>query len=387
MNQKFEYKEERPARYKAFFYFAGWGIGLLSLLIAIYSEFIKKDEPQLEYDIISSTTFINKNETAADLKIFIDSLDIQKNDLNITAFNIKVSNKGTAPIRYNDYDQGFFGLKIEKGRLLEPPTLMEESVSQIRELFPHGDSISSSNIINVPSLSLDVDDYYIMHIVLLHSADSVPIFRPKGRVIGQKVIPINALKTPIPSFWSLVFIGDWYVHLTRLFIYLVMVITSALIVGLSFSEIETFYHRRKFKRLISKLAERENIPQYIQEDVVKYGIYFVRQLNEVFSKNEENLSVQFKKSKEIVQSLDQPGKKKRKDLWFHKQRYKKFISMANRKYIELKDDDSVAFVKEAKRSVQVIYSSLSSNNMLPPHYSELYFGDDSYDPLTGEKLL
>lgn len=387
MNQKFEYKGEKPAKYKAFFYFAGWGIGLASLLIAVYSEFIKKDEPQLEYDIISSTIFINKNETAANLKIFIDSLDIQKNDLNITAFNIKVSNKGTAPIRYNDYDQGFFGLKIENGRLLEPPTLIEESVSQIRELFPQSDSISRPNIIDIPSLSLDVDDYYIMHIVLLHSADSVPIFRPEGRIIGQKVIPINAKKTPILGFWSLVFVGDWYVHLTRLFIYLFIVIISALLVGLSFSEIETFYHRRKLMRLISKLAEREKIPQYIKEDVVKYGVYFVRQLNEVYSKKEEILSAQFKKSKEIVLNLHQQGRKKRKDLWLHKQRYKKFVSMANRKYIVIKDDDSVAFIKEAKQAVQVIYSSLSSKNLLSPYYSEIYFGDDSYDPLTGEKLL
>jgi len=39
--------------------YAGWGIGLASLLIAVYAEFIKKDAPKLEYDIISSTDFIN----------------------------------------------------------------------------------------------------------------------------------------------------------------------------------------------------------------------------------------------------------------------------------------------------------------------------------------
>ena len=55
--------------------YAGWGIGLASLLIAIYAEFIKKDEPKLEYEVMSSTDFINNQETSASLKIFVDTLD------------------------------------------------------------------------------------------------------------------------------------------------------------------------------------------------------------------------------------------------------------------------------------------------------------------------
>lgn len=62
MKDSFEYKKEQSPRYKIIFYFAGWGIGLASLLIAIYSEFIKKDEPRLEYDIVSSTTFLIKTK-------------------------------------------------------------------------------------------------------------------------------------------------------------------------------------------------------------------------------------------------------------------------------------------------------------------------------------
>lgn len=386
MKEELEYKGGKMAKFKAFFYFAGWGIGLASLLLAVYSEFIKKDEPRLEYDIVSSTTFINKNETAANLKIFIDSLDIQKKDLNITAFNIKVSNKGTAPIRYNDYDQGFFGLKIQHGALLESPTLIEESVKQIKELFPKGDSILNNKIISIPSLSLDVDDYYIMHIVLLHSADSIPEFHPEGRIIGQKEISLNTLKNPITGFWALVFIGDWYVHLARLFLYLIIVIISALLVGLSYSEIDTFYHKKKLERLISRLSEKYKIPQYIKEDVVKYGVSFVMRLNEIYSKKEEDLSSQYKRSKEIVTSKRQSGSKKHRNFWFYKQRYNMFHSMANKGYIELKDDGSVVINKEAKRSIQIVYSNLSSKNMLKPNYTEIYYGGDSYDPLTGELI-
>lgn len=379
MKEVLEYKNKKAASYKAFFYFAGWGIGLASLLLAVYSEFIKKDEPRMEYDIISSTTFINKNETAANLRIFIDSLDIQKKDLNITAFNIKVSNKGTAPIRYNDYDQGFFGLKIRNGSLLEPPTLIEESVSQIKELFPKSDSILVPNTINVPALSLDVDDYYIMHIVLLHSADSIPAFRPEGRIIGQKEIPLNTLKTPLPSFWSLVFIGDWTVHLVRLLIYMIVVIISALIAGLSFSEIEKYYNKVKRKRFAAKIEKKDRITQLVKDDFVEYGVYFINQLKELYDYSEKDLSSQYKRCKEIIEK-ERPAKKKKLSVYMtYKHRYNKFLSLANKGYLKIIDDDSVVVNKDARRSIQILYSRLKSEGLMnSSSYSEVIAYDESF---------
>ena len=161
-------------------------------------------------------------------------------------------------------------------------------------------------------------------------------------------------------------------------------IISSLIVGLSYSEIDTFYHKKKLERFISKLAKKYNIPQFIKEDIVKYGVYFVKQLNEVYSKKEDDLSTQYKKSKEIVTNKSKPGIKKHKNIWLHKQRYHMFQTMANKGYIKIKDDDSVVLIKEAKRSIQIVHSNLSSHNMFKACYSEVYWSDDSHDPLTGE---
>lgn len=377
MKDSFEYKKEQSPKYKIIFYFAGWGIGLASLLIAIYSEFIKKDEPRLEYDIVSSTTFINKNETAANLRIFLDSLDIQKNDLNITAFNIKVSNKGSAPIRYNDYDQGFFGLRIMHGRLLEPPTLIEESFNHIKELFPHNDSISSANTVTVPALSLDVDDYYVMHVVLLHRADSIPVFQPDGRVIGQKEIALKTLKSPLLSFWNQVFMGDWLVHFIRLFIYLAFVVAAALLVGFVYSCIEKLYYTMKRKRFISSLRKNNQIVQSVKDDYIRYGAYYIKQLFDVFKDSEMELTSQYKKYKEIVDNNSSLKKKRIENYFYICSSYNLLVSMIDKGYLKLNDGDVIGVNKEVRRSVQILYSGLKTEGLLSYLGYNDYYGYES----------
>ena len=377
MKESFEYKEEKSPKYKIIFYFAGWGIGLASLLIAVYSEFIKKDEPRLEYDIVSSTTFINKNETAANLRIFLDSLDIQKNALNITAFNIKVSNKGSAPIRYNDYDQGFFGLRILHGSLLEPPTLIEESFNHIKELFPHNDSISSANTVTVPALSLDVDDYYVMHVVLLHRADSIPVFQPEGRVIGQKEIALKTLKNPLLGFWNQVFLGDWLVHFTRLLIYLAIFIISAILAGFIYSCIEKIYYTTKRKRFISLIKKSNLIIQSVKDDYIRYGAYYIKQLFEIFKDSEKDLTSQYKKYKEIVENKNSLKKKSIDNYWYYYRSYNMLVSMIDKGYLELKNENDIVVNKEARRSVQILYSSLKTEGLLRSFGSGDFYGYDN----------
>lgn len=62
MKSEFAFKDirQRPRGFcKAFMAYAGWIIGLASLLLGIYSGFIKKDEPKLEYDVVSATRLMS----------------------------------------------------------------------------------------------------------------------------------------------------------------------------------------------------------------------------------------------------------------------------------------------------------------------------------------
>ena len=365
--------------------YAGWGIGLASLLIAIYGEFIKKDEPKLEYDVVSSAEFINNNETSANLRIYVDSLDVQENHLNITAYSIKVENKGTDHIRYDDYDKGDFGLRITNGRLLEPPVLLESSTEHIRSLYPERDSLGDDGFIAIPQLSLDVNDFYIMRVVLIHGVDSIPSFKPEGKIVGQKEIVFQTLQQPAPGFWLEVFHGIWYVHIVRFFVYIFGMAFSGLLFGIAVSSISEIISKYKRRRYMNELAKKKSLVQFVRNDYVNNGEFTIVQMNDLYKKSESDITTKYKKSKGFVNSKRALEKSNRQAVRYHKDRYHKICKMIESGYLVLRDDDNVAFNKEAKQTVHDIYTMLESRDLLRRiHDKNRYYGQIVLGPITSE---
>ena len=356
------------------FSYAGWGIGLASLLIAVYAEFIKKDGPKLEYDIVSSTKFINNNETSANLKIFVDSLDVQKNHLNVSAYSIKVENKGSAHLRYDDYDKGTFGLKIQNAQLLEAPVLIESSTEHIRTLFPKRDSLINNTFVEIPDLSLDVDDYYILRLVLLHDDNSEPDFKPEGKIVGQKNIVFNQFHSPSPNFWTIVVSGNWLVHIVRFFLYFFIIVIVILIIAFTASQIDDVVSKRKRRKLIKELAQKKRIEEFVANDYVNNGELVIKRMNDVFSKNVIELSTKYKKSKGFVNSKRALEKNNHRDSRFHRDRYNTIQRMIEKGYLVLGDDDTLTFNQSAKQSINAIYSMLVSKDLLNKEMPMIYYG-------------
>ena len=346
--------------------YAGWGIGLASLLIAVYAEFIKKDAPKLEYDIISSTDFINNNETSVSLKILVDTIDVQENHLNITAYNIKVENKGTEHIRYDDYDKGAFGLKINDGKLLEPPVLLHASTDHIKNLYGtnSGDSLRNESFLSIPSLSLDVDDYYIIRVVLLHNAEKSPRFIPEGKIVGQKSIEFCEFQTPNPGFWTIVFNGRWYIHIVRFFVYLIAIAISGILFAFVLSLITDTTSKRKRKNRMKELSRKRKLLEIVKNEYIENGESAISQLNDMFNKNEAEISTQYKKSKGFVHSKRALEKNNRNAVRFHRNRYQRIQNMIDKGYLVLNDKDTITFSEEAKQSVRAIYSMLDSLDLI-----------------------
>lgn len=371
-----EVRKSNSERWRVFMAYAGWGIGLASLLIAIYAEFIKKDEPKLEYEIISSTDFINNQETSASLKIFVDTLDVQGNHLNITAYNIKVENKGTEHIRYDDYDKGAFGLKIIDGQLLEPPTLLLSSTGHIRDLYAaNSDSLKNKSFVSIPSLSLDVDDNYTIRVVLLHNADKTPQFLPEGKIVGQKTIELRGLQTPAPGFWSIVFIGRWYVHIVRFFVYIFAIAIVGVLFGFVISKISDAVNKQKRKKRINELSKKRKLVESVVKDYIDDGEGVIIQLHELFSKNENEITTQYVKSKEFVNSKRALEINNRKAVRFHLKRYLRIQRMIDKGYLVVKEKDALAFNMEAKQTVQAIYTMLDARDLLGVPDIVEYYGD------------
>lgn len=344
--------------------YAGWAIGLASLLITVYAEFIRKDAPRLEYDIVSSTKFLNNSETSASLRIFVDSLDVQKNHLNISAINIKVENKGTAHIRYDDYDKGIFGLSIDNGHLLEPPVLIEASTSHIRTLFLKTDSLMNDTFVEIPNLSLDIDDYYIVRLVLLHSDNAAPVFIPEGKIVGQKSIVLNNLQTPSPSFWSRVISGSVLVHFVRFLMYSILIGVCVLLIVLAASFIDDLISKHKRRKRISELSKKVIIDSFVADDYIENGDFVIQKMNDIYKQDASEISTKYKKSKGFVKSKRALEKNNLQIRSFHLKRYHAIQRMINKGYLVLGEGDAVTFNQGAKQSVVAIYDMLVSKDLL-----------------------
>ena len=322
---------------------------------------------------MSATDFINNKETSASLRIYVDTLDIQDNHLNITAYNIKVENKGTSHIRYYDYDKGGFGLRIQNGLLLEPPVILNASTPHIREMFPKNERVESESFVDIPTLSLDIDDYYTIRIVLLHNVDSIPSFKTVGKIVGQNKIEFHAFQPPVPNFWKTVFYGGWDIHVVRFFIYLLAFAVVVTLSSLAVAGISDSVAKRRRRRRMNDLSKKKELVPFVQEDYVKNGEYAIIKMHNLYNKTEADITNRYKKSKGFVNSKRALESNNKNAIHYHRDRYQRIVKLIDQGYFEIKEDDKIVFNRAAKQTVQAIYTMLQTKDLLKGHNDNTLF--------------
>lgn len=350
----------------------GLFVGILGLFVSIYFAVFDEDTPELKYEIISSNNFINNKESASFLRILLnDTLDVQKSHLNISIYNIKVENKGSSHIKYSDYDEGFFGLKIKDGTILESANVSEASTEHLKGLLLQNDCINDSVIkdstfINIPRLSLDKGDYYILHIVLLHSENSIPEFIPEGKIIGQKNIEIESSKeqTNAPNYLFDTFKGDWIIQIIRLIAYTVLFFVVIYIMVQIEEKIDNYKKRKEIAliekniNLLNKSLSKENF-QKIISDIRDYVID--ESLLSIYEKGEEELSRSYASS---IKNLENAYRLKKYDIINIESSYiNKMRRLIDNGYFTLKNNNSIQINKELMYCVKSVFDYLNENNI------------------------
>ena len=259
-------------------------IGVISVVISLH-----RTQPNLEYNIISSTDLFNSSEPSPYIKVFLgDSIDVQEKHYNITTYSIKVENNGNKGIVNGDYNQGFFGVKIHNGILLDTPTLLSTSSEYINKYFTL-DTILDSSCVEIPKIILDEDDYYILKIVILHKNDSVTYFEPEGKIAGQKKIELVEQQETTPNFWLSAFAGNWKIQIIRIFAYLIIAIFIIAIIVMVVSKVEDIILSRKIdKEIKNKEIEKEgrkdkiekllNVDEKVKNEYINNGIFLKRNI-------------------------------------------------------------------------------------------------------------
>lgn len=354
-----------------------WLLGLIAIAgfgVTVYLGFIRKTSSNLEYDILSETDFFNKSESASYIKIFIDSLDVQENHLNISTYRIRVSNKGNDNVRYYDYDTGLFGLKIVNGTLLEPPVLLESSTDYIRSKFVSNDSLIKTSFINIPKLAIDVDDYFIVKLVILHEINVSPKFIPVGKISGQKKITVNPIRVPQPNFWRTAFSGGFLVHITRLIAYVIVTIIAVLVTAGLVSFISDKVDEQKNRKIIKELSQKKKIINKVKEDYIKQGESIILELNKVFQLSEAEITTRYKKTKSFLEShrsFDNNIEAYR----YHTRQSSQYRWMLEKCYLFIDSDGNITFNKDAKASVHYLYEFLKKRKILSGNIPHVYSND------------
>ena len=349
-----------------------WLLGIIAVVgfgVTIYLGFIKKTAPNLEYDILSETDFFNNSESASYIKIFIDSIDVQENHLNISTYRIRVGNKGNANVSYYDYDTGSFGLKIVNGTLLESPVLLESSTEYIRAKFADNDSIVKTSFINIPKLALDVDDYFIVKLVILHESKDSPGFLPEGKISGQKNIAVNPIQALQPDFWVTAFSGSVLVQIVRLFAYLIAAIIALILTAAIISYISDIVDKQKRKKFIKNVSKNGSISKAVKDEYVNNGPDRIVDLYKVYQNSEADITKKYQQAKKYFVSKNALLKRNRQVYDYNFRKFELYRQMLEDGYMSITDDDKITFNKDVKKSIEKIYELLKKQGALPDRVS------------------
>ena len=354
-----------------------WIVGIVGLIATIVFGAISliDKEPKLEYDIISVTDLFNTQEPTSYIKVFIeDSIDVQEKHYNITTYSIKVENIGSKHISYHDYDEGFFGLRIENGTLLENPHLASASSDHIERNFHTDTTAKGHSKIYFPKLSLDIGDNYVVKIVLLRKTDSIPKFYPEGKITGQKCITINYKREAIPSFWSN------RLAKSCLTIFASLLLAYTIITLISKNQDKKWRQESEMQKIVKKQKEKQyredeikellHILPSIKEDYINDGDYKLWKLDWIFRfENESETTEKYRKLYQFITRREKDIDEE--DFNRVKEEYDNYNYYIEKCYLILHQDISITYNKEAQESILKLYDFLKEKRKAENTYRSI----------------
>lgn len=251
----------------------GASITIVGTVISI-AVYFGDPNPKLGYKIMSQALYFNNSQTISIKKVYYDSLDVQKNNLNISVYTVMVVNEGEhmAP---SDYDDGDFGLTVQNGRVIETLSIGETATEHIKtRLEDYFRSYKNdSAAIHIPKMALDKDEYYVIKFEVIHSNNSYPKLSCIGKIVGQKQIDIQSIDDE-ESMLSAPFKGSRITHALRLIVYglafIAFIVVALVLLGL-IAHIRELITRRTIRKktetVKNNIISRPDIHQTVKEEL------------------------------------------------------------------------------------------------------------------------
>ncbi|MFT5916545.1 MAG: hypothetical protein ACJAWV_003099 [Flammeovirgaceae bacterium] len=269
--------------------------GIVAGSIGIYSFFFKENFTNLQYVITSNSNVLDINADVSKIEILYDSTSLKRSKKNLKVINVRVINNGNLGILNSFYDtNNLLGLKIEKGEIVENPTVIASSSPYLMENVKTKLN-KKKNLVTFNQVIIDSKADFLIKILILHDIDEVPHLVPIGKIAGQRKIEIvdSSEIEEEPSFLHRSFYGSVWIQLVRLIAYTFLGIVIAIFSAFIGMELSSSQKNRTRKKIINTFKDETSYRHISTNDVVfdrfiKDGATQIQKLSSLID-NEESL--------------------------------------------------------------------------------------------------
>lgn len=192
------------------------GFAILLGVIVGYREFFG-NQPNIFAQITSEINVLDINEPLRDLQIIFQGNNIQKENLNLRIYRVKIENNGRTNITQNDFDQsGRWGIELENGKVIETRLVDSNSTYISTNLSP----LIENSVVIFNKIIFDKRTFFIVELLVLHDKETPPVLYRIGKIAGVQESKSEILTLELSEpFWATLFSGNWLVNVVRFVIY------------------------------------------------------------------------------------------------------------------------------------------------------------------------
>lgn len=292
-----------------------WSImGVLLALVfggfGIYSV-VHEKKSNIFYEITNEVNVLDVRKPLKDLKISFQEDDIQKKNLNLRIFTVRVENNGEVDILQGQYDTGdIWGIQVQNARIIEVRLINSNSEYLRTKLEPN---LIESNKIKLNKVIFEKGKFFVLELLVLHEKFLQPEIVPIGKIAGiDRIVPIKSwAEEEKQSFLTKILYGNVFIHFIRFISYFLSLIIAGLAIGIIVMNFSGLIGKRRIKlrkreiiRVFGDRALTENKEEkFVYKFYINYGEKRIKSFSELLKK-ENKLLLEIKRY-ELIKKLNE----------------------------------------------------------------------------------
>jgi hypothetical protein len=266
-------------------------------IFGIYS-WLHERKPNISFEITSETNVLDVRKPLEDLSIFFQKEDIQKENLNLRIFTIRVENNGEVDILQGQYDANdIWGIHVQDARIIEARLINSNSEYLRTKLEPN---LIEGNKLKLKKVIFEKGKFFVLELLVLHEKFLQPEIVPIGKIAGiDRIMPIKSwAEEEKQSFLTKILYGNVFIHLIRFIGYFLILIIAGFATGIIVMNFSGLIGKRRIKlrkreiiRVFGDRALTENKEEkFVYEFYINYGEKRIKSFSELLKKENKLLS-------------------------------------------------------------------------------------------------